>query len=275
MDPAVVTVEQPYDVIVLDRYTPAQLPRCRYLVFGRPPKSAIGPETAAAEQLTNQVVVDWRSEHSVLKYVNLMNLFAAKCYKLNLPRDAEVLAEFNQTPALAVVRRKGSVFLLAGFDILQTNWPFESSFILFCYNALNFLGTETAKSQAHNLQVGRPIIVEGLSPDTTAVVDGPGISDRQVNADSAGSIRLAGVDKVGVYSLKFPDEPVKLFAVNLLDSAESNIEPVRKIVLSDVPIESKKGPVSRANLPVWPFLVVLALVIAFLEWLIYNSKVRL
>jgi hypothetical protein len=272
MDHSALTVEQPYDVIVLDNYVPPQLPRCRYLVFGRPPN---GIDVSVPQQLENQVIVDWRPKHSVLKYVNLMNLFAAKCCKMILPRDAEVLAEFNETPALALVRRNGSVFLLAGFDPLQTNWPFEPSFVLFCYNAASFLGMEVGQNQQANLRVGEPIVVEGLSPDIEAQVDGPGFSATKAKAASGGALRFPGTDRVGIYSLKVPDQPLRLFAVNLLDSRESDIEPVRQIVLSGQPVKAQDNPVSRSNLPLWPFLVGLALILAFLEWLVYNSKVRI
>jgi hypothetical protein len=272
MDHSTLTVEQPYDVIVLDNHAPARLPKCRYLVFGRPPD---GIDVSVPQQLENQIVVDWRPKHSVLKYVNLMNLFAAKCHKMILPRDAEVLAEFNETPALAIVRRKGSVFLLVGFDVLQTNWPFEPSFVLFCYNAASFLGMEVGQNQETNLQVGEPIVVEGLSPDIVAQIDGPGISGSEVKAGSGGSVRFPGTDRVGIYSLAVPDQPPRFFAVNLLDSQESDIEPVREIVLSGQPVKAQQRPVSRSNLPLWPFLVGLALVLAFLEWLVYNSKVRI
>ncbi|MGD8500687.1 MAG: VWA domain-containing protein, partial [Phycisphaerales bacterium] len=115
MDHLALSVEQPYDVVVLDNHMPAGLPKCRYLVFGRPPD---GIDVPVPQQLENQVIVDWRTKHPVLQYVNLMNLFAAKCHQMILPRDADVLAEFNETPALALVRRNGSVFLLAGFDVL-------------------------------------------------------------------------------------------------------------------------------------------------------------
>jgi len=272
MDHSVLSVEQPYDVIVLDNHLPAELSRCRYLVFGRPPDDI---DVSVPQQLENQVIVDWRPKHPVLKYVNLTNLFAAKCYKMLLPRDAEVLAEFNESPALALVRRNGGVFLLAGFDVLQTNWPFEPSFVLFCYNAASFLGMQVGQNQQANLQVGEPIIVEGLPAETTAQIAGPGLSNRQIKANPAGSIRFPGTGRVGVYSLSIPDQVPKLFAVNLLDSQESNIEPLRQIVLSSRPIEAQQRPLSRSNLPLWPFLVGLALVLACLEWLVYNYRVRL
>lgn len=275
MDHSVLSVEQPYDVIVLDNHLPAKLPRCRYLVFGRPPA---GIDVIVDQQLENQVIVDWRPKHPVLQYVNLTNLFAAKCYKMTLPRDAEILAEFNESPALALVRRSGSVFLLAGFDVLQTNWPFEPSFILFCYNATSFLGMQVGQSQKANLQVGEPITVDGLPAEVTTSISGPGFSETQIKSNPAGSVRFPATNRVGVYSLSVPDSAhsgPRFFAVNLLDSHESNIEPHREIVLSSQPIEAQERPLSRSNLPLWPFLVGLALILACLEWLVYNRRVRL
>jgi uncharacterized protein YegL len=272
MDTGALSVEQPYDVIVLDNYVPAKLPRCRYLVFGHPPN---GIDVTVGEQLENQVIVDWRPRHPVLKYVNLMNVFCAKCYRMALPRDGEVLAEFNETPALALIRRHGSIFLLAGFDVLETNWPFEPSFVLFCYNAAAFLGVQAGLEQRAELEVGEPIIVEGLAPDTVGAISGPGLSGSEIKANPAGSIRLPSTDKVGVYSLAVADQPLRFFAVNLLDLDESNIEPMREIVLSGQSVQAQESPVGRSNLPVWPFLVGIALILACLEWIVYNSKVRI
>ncbi len=273
MEPWVLNAEQPYDLIVLDGHTPtAQLPKCRYLVFGRPPA---GIDVSTDDQLENQVVVDWRTKHPVLQYVNLTNMFAAKCQKMILPRDADILAEFNETPALAMVRREGSVFLLAGFDVLETNWPFEPGFVLFCYNAANFLGTQLGPNQEANLRVGQPLVVEGLQGEITAKVDGPDSSDVEVKSSPAGSIRYPGTDRVGPYSLSVPDQPARLFAVNLLDSAESNVEPARELTLSGTQVKAQERALSRSNLPLWPFLVGLALLLVCLEWIVYNLKVRI
>jgi hypothetical protein len=214
----------------------------------------------------------------VLKYVNLANLFTQKCYKLDLPRDAELLAEFNESPALALVRRNGSVFLLAPFDVLDSTWPFEPSFVLFCYNAVSFLGMQVGQNEDANLLVGDPIVVDGLDSGQSAFVDGPGFSGIQIKANSSGSVRFPGTDHVGVYGIR-AEEPAaggaRLFAVNMLNDAESNIEPVRQIVASGVEVQAQAAAVSRANLPLWPFLVGFVLFLACLEWLIYNQKVRI
>jgi hypothetical protein len=272
MDHSALSVEQPFDVVVLDNYLPIQLPKCRYIVFGRPPD---GIDVSVPQQLDNQIIVDWRPKHPILEYVNLTNLFAAKCYKMILPRDAEVLAEFNETPALAMVRRNGSVFLLAGFDILQSNWPFEPSFVLFCYNAANFLGIEVGRKQDLNLKVGQPIVVEGLEPEILAQIDGPNFSGMEIKPNSSGSIRFAGTSHAGVYNLDVPTQPIRVFAVNLLDKQESNIGPLREIAFTGQQVKAQEHAVKRANFPLWPFLVGLVLLLACLEWLIYNLKVRI
>ena len=272
MDHNDLSVEQRYDMVVLDNHVPAVLPKCRYLVFGRPPN---GIDVSAPQELENQVIVDWRTKHPVLKYVDMTNLFAAKCHRMILPRDAEVLAEFNETPALALLRRNGSVFLLAGFDVLQSNWPFEPGFVLFCYNAAGFLGMQLGGSQEMNLKVGEPIVVEGLDGQITALIDGPDFSGTEIRSSSSGSLRFPGTDRAGTYRLSIGEQPARFFAVNLLDPKESNIEPVREIVLSGQPVQAEERDLSRANLPLWPFLVGLALILVCLEWIIYNRKVRI
>ncbi|KPK35173.1 MAG: hypothetical protein AMJ65_17575 [Phycisphaerae bacterium SG8_4] len=272
MDHATLQTELSYDFIVLDNHAPATLPKCRYLVFGRPPD---GIDVSTPRQIENQVLVDWRTKHPVLKHVNLMNLFAAKCYEMALPRDADVLAEFNETPALAIVRRNGSVFLLAGFDVLESNWPFEPGFVLFCYNVASYLGTQVGRNQQSNLRVGEPIVVDGLEAEAVARIDGPGVSGERVTSSAAGSIRFPATERVGPYSLNIPDQPVRLFAVNLLDGKESDVEPRREIVLSGEPVQAEEHALRRSNLPLWPFLVGLALILVCLEWIVYTRKVRI
>jgi len=266
------SIEQSYDMIVLDNHAPAELPRCRYLVFGRPPD---GIDVLSPQELENQVIVDWRTKHPVLKYVDLTNLFASRCHKMVLPRDADVLAEFNETPALALVRRNGSVFLLAGFDVLQSNWPFEPGFVLFCYNVAGFLGMQLGAGQEMNLKVGEPIVVDGLDGQITAQIDGPDFSGTKISSSVSGYLRFPGTDRAGTYRLSIGGQSDRFFAVNLLDTKESNIEPVREIILSGQPLQAEKSGLSRANIPLWPFLVVLALVLVCLEWIIYNRKVRI
>jgi hypothetical protein len=272
MASAAPAVQETHDVIVLDNHVPAHLPQCRYLVFGPPPK---GIDVNSPGELENQAIVDWRSQHPVLQYVNLTNCFAARCRRLDLPRDAEVLAEFGDSPALAVLRRHGSTYLLVGFDILASNWPFEPGFVLFCYNALGFLGAQGGPGGRRELAVGEPITMESVPGEAAAVVSLPDGSKTDVKPDPGGLVRFPGTRQVGVYGVAVPGRDAELYAVSLLDAEESRIEPQKEIAFSSVVVAAESHGVQRANTPLWPLLVLAALVLACAEWLAYNLKVRI
>jgi hypothetical protein len=272
MDPVAFAERRAYDVIVLDDCVPANLPQCRYLVFGAPPR---GVDVNSPREIENQIIVDWRSQHPVLQYVNLTNLFAARSHELRLPRDAEVLAEFGESPAMALVRRKGSVYLLTAFDVLQSNWAFEPSFILFCYNALGYLGAQAGTGERHGLKVDEPIAMENVPVEATAKVTRPDGSTDELSPDPSGAVRFPGTQRVGVYSVEVPGQPKQFYAVNLLDAEESRIEPQKEISFSSVTVAAQAGEVQRANVPLWPLLVLAALVLACIEWLAYNLRVRI
>jgi hypothetical protein len=272
MDPVVFAERQPYDVIVLDNHVPANLPRCRYLIFGPPPR---GIDVNSPRQIENQVIVDWRSQHPVLQYVNLTNLFTARSCELKLPRDAEVLAEFSDSPAMAMVRRNGSVYLLVGFDVLQSNWAFEPSFILFCYNALGYLGAQAGGGERRGLKVGESIAVENVPAASTVTVTRPDAFKIEVSPDPSGAVRFPGTQRVGLYTVKAPERPKQFYAVNLLDGEESRIEPQKEISFSSVTVTAEKGEVQRANMPLWPVFVLAALALACTEWVAYNFRVRI
>ena len=272
MDPAMLAFEQPYDVMVLDNYVPEHLPRGSYLVFGAPPS---GVDVNSLGLLENQMIVDWRTRHPVLQYVNLANLFAAKTIALDVPRDAEVLAEFGDSPAITLLRRHGSTFLLVGFDVLESNWPFEPGFVLFCYNALDFLATQRSRAEEAKIVVGEPLVIEGIGADTAAIVTRPDGSDSELTSDPSGTIRFAGTGHVGVYRVSIDDREQRFYAVNLADAEESRIVPREEVSFSGGTVVAEQRDVQRANVPIWPWLVLAALVLVCIEWLAYNSKARI
>jgi len=78
-----------------------------------------------------------------------------------------------------------------------------------------------------------------------------------------------------VYAVATPDQAPRFYAVNLLDPQESWIEPREKIELADAVVAAEKEGVQRANMPLWPLLALVALVLVCVEWLAYNLKVRI
>jgi hypothetical protein len=264
--------QQPYDVIVLDNIIAPRCPRGRYLVFGRPPA---GIDVTLRGQFENQFIADWRTRHPALQYVNLNSLFTAKAYDLELPRDAEVLAEFAKGPAIAMVRRQGSVFVLAGFDVMATNWPFEPGFVLFCYNTLTYLSAQGTTDKEGLLHPGDPIVVESLPAQAEATIQGPGMEPLKLKVSQTGMLRLPSVEKAGLYKMEISGRTAQYFAVSMADENESRIEPVGSLDFAGRQVNAESKRVFRANLPLWPYLTILALCISLLEWWVYTGKMRL
>jgi hypothetical protein len=272
MDPAAFEARSSYDVIVLDNCTPERLPRARYLVWGSPPA---GIDVNSPTKLENQTIVDWRSGNPVLQYVNLANLFAGESRLLQLPRDAEVLAEFADSPAIALVRRHGSTFLLVGFDCLQSNWPFEPGFVLFCFNAMNYLAAQAGTDRIRELAVAEPILLENVAAGAAVAINLPDGTRTEVQPDPGGVIRFPGTYRTGVYAVTVPNEPARLYAVNLLDVDESSIGPRHDLAFSNLTTAAQEKGVQRANVPLWPACVLIVLLLACVEWLAYNLRVRM
>jgi len=263
---------RPFDLIILDRSVPKDLPRCSYVVFG-PPPSLKGLTAAGPKE--DQFILDWRVNHPVLRFVDLANVFAKKWWQLDLPDDAHVLAEGDHGAVIAIVSRRGSSFLMVNFDVLDSNWPFHPSFVMFLYNATRFFATQGGGADVSSLAVGSSLTVQVPPQITNIRVIHPDGRSVTRSPDAAGTMRYANLDRVGIYRVERDDGKGEVFAVNLLDPGESNIGPPEQIRFGGEKIASKREGVKRANLDLRPLLVFLALVILGLEWFIYNKKVQI
>ena len=125
------------------------------------------------------------------------------------------------------------------------------------------------------LPPGSPIAIESVPAETTLTLARPDDVKVELTPDPGGTVRFAATHRVGVYTVEAPGGPRRLYAVNLLDAEESRIEPQDQIKFSGVTIAAQDQMVQRANVPLWPMLVLAALVLVCLEWLAYNLRVRI
>ena len=84
---------------------------------------------------------------------------------------------------------------------------------------------------------------------------------------------FSGTEQVGVYAVKRDDGGLRNFAVNLLDSNESNIEPRDEIRIGSERFSAGQDRPQPRDL--WKWILVLAVVLLMMEWYIYNKRVAL
>ncbi|HAK93694.1 MAG TPA: hypothetical protein DCM87_01470 [Planctomycetes bacterium] len=272
LDPDALDAARTYGLIVLDRHAPARLPRTSCLVFGRPPAQS---DAIVTGELEDQVCIDWSASHPLLQHVDMGGFFAAECLAIAPPRDAEVLAELGTAPALALVRRRGAVFILAPFDLLRTNFPFETCFVMFCQNAVAFAGGETGEEAGRMCRVWQPLTHRAApGGPVRGVVRTPDGAQVELQADPGGIFRYAATGRAGLYGLRIGDASEVAFAVNLLDEQESDIAPADTLALAADAVQGSAADPAPANRELWPFLAAFVLVLVCLEWYVYNGKVR-
>jgi hypothetical protein len=142
---------------------------------------------------------------------------------------------------------------------------------MFVYNAIRFLGgasTEGASGlrPGETLRASLPVGVE------LAHIELPGGRTAEARPDESGVIRFGGTDRVGVYSIKEGAEGRDKFAVNLEDAWESNVAPRRMLTIGGTDVTVGEG-IAASTPEVWRWFVAAALLIAFVEWYIYNRRV--
>lgn len=93
--------------------------------------------------------------------------------------------------------------------------------------------------------------------------------------DRNGQIQFAGTTQLGIYTLEQPRQPPRKFAVNLLDSRESNVAPRQRPASVDgAPLAEKKGGIEGRR-ETWKWWLAAGLAVMLGEWYIYNRRVYL
>lgn len=269
---------QSFDVVILDRHSTARLGPGNYLCFGCVPQVE---GISARGTIEGQVILDWDNTHSVLRNVNMEYVFCVRWLDLLLPKHAVTLVQGETSPVIAYLAEKTRRFVLVAFDLYDSDWPLKVGFPIFCYNACRFLGAGATTAEGHNLQPGQAL---GILPppdcEQVVVLRPDGRRDRLGVRDSP-LVSYSDTWQVGTYRVEPPGgdgqlEPNQrarwLYAVNLLNEAESDIRPNEELALGGEAVASADSP-QPINVPLWPWLLVAALGLLLLEWYVYNRRV--
>jgi hypothetical protein len=77
--------------------------------------------------------------------------------------------------------------------------------------------------------------------------------------------------RIGVYRYQAEKGPVRSFAVNLLDSNESNIEPREEIRIGSDRVVA--GQETQQPKEIWKWVLLLGLALLAVEWVVYNRRI--
>lgn len=270
-----------YDLLILDRATPAALPPGNYLCFAtRPPFEGLNDLGSASEWK----ILDWDESHEVSRFVNFgtLNLPSAQRFQL---RDADVpIVRANHGAVVFEAREGDRRALVCAFDLMalpvEGAWTFDPSFPIFLANAVRALGG--AGRDRKDLLVRTGGLAELRFPAGTkkATITPPHGEAYDVDVREGDDVlRVTGLDRTGIYSVELADDGrqgvlrTSQFAANLCDQEESVIAPVTELsVPGREPVQAMERATEQ-NRDMWKLAALLALLFVVVEWWIYNRRV--
>jgi hypothetical protein len=256
-----------WDIVVLDDVSPAVWPKGNVLAV----RVAEPGWFESSEVVRAPPVVDWKSAHPLLRYVNLDNVQVAEASGIKAPRWGTVLVEAPQTPLVVAGEVGRQRVIWIGFDLLASNWPLRVSFPMFIANAMEWLNPATTTAERLNVRAGEPIRIEVPEGTTAAEVQPPGEGWRPISID-AGSTELVfgGTDRQGGYGVRWGTN-VTSVVVRALDLLESDSTPRKEIQMGRYG-GAVATTMRSANLEIWRWFAGIALAVLLFEWWFYHRR---
>lgn len=287
-----------FDVVIFDKHETARLPIGNYWFIAAAPRLSIPAGSAGqgakfgvhdtmpddrpaaassivlGDEIDGQALTWWDETHAVLRHVVLEYVYVARWRPLRVPDTAERLIEGPAGPVLVRWSHEGRQFLVLNFAIEASNWWARSSFPVFVYNAIRYIGSDSSGESDAGIRPGDTLTMQLPAGTKTADVFSPGSTQSKVVPDASGVARFGGTEHVGIYRVKPGIEGRDVFAVNLEEPFESDIRPHEQLSIGGQDVRIGKA-IETATPEVWRWFVGAALAIVIFEWWVYNRRVMI
>ena len=266
---------QPFDVVVFDGVAAKALPPGRYLAFGAvPPLPGLTGYGTHAGVYARAV----REEHPLFRSALLDELYVSRMTAVQADRGFQVLAESAEGPMVVALNRAEMHAVYVAFDPLDSNWPFQRSFVNFVANAVEFLGRAGDAIASRGLVPGEAITLRLPAGSRDIDIVLPNGSRARVTADAEGNISWGPAVVAGLYRVEFlvpgaDARQTRLVAVNVSDAAESRIAPLAELNLGNTSVQGISVASTRRG-ALWPWVLALGLLVVVVEWWYYQRQVR-
>jgi hypothetical protein len=262
-----------FDLVIIDNYQPKLMPPGRYLTFGpTPPVEGLNEFGEGAQQ----IILAAKDDHPVLRFVNHDNLFISKFRLIQPARDVKVLWEGSSGPAIVAISRGPMQLIHVTFDPMESNWPFQRSFVTFLFNAVDFLGNAGEALTSKGLSPGEAITTRLPASAMEIELRTPDGNTEKLTPLDPSSLAWGPIRLAGLYTLswKMPgsdNRESRVFAANLLSETEGRIAVNPVVEIGQDKVAGRQSDES-AYTPLWPYAIGLCLLVLMVEWWVYHRK---
>lgn len=256
-----------YDLVVIDNMVPIVWPNINTLAINTANTNWLQVQGT----IQGPPIVDWRSAHPLLRFVNFDNVQVAEAMSVRPPGWGLPLVESPATPLLLAGELDQRRLIWIGFDPLQSTWPLRISFPIFIANAVDWLNPSSLNTTALQVKAGDPFRLNLYQTISSARVTMPDGQQRDVaTGPNTRELVFGQTASQGVYRLQAGTNSTT-FCVNLLDAAESQILARDQLPLGKY--ESiQASTLRRANLELWRWIAAAGLLVLLFEWWFYHKR---
>jgi hypothetical protein len=256
-----------FDLVVLDDVVPAVWPKVNTLAI----HTASTNWFAGWDTARSPPIVDWKSAHPLLRFVNFDNVQIAESLAVKPPTWGVSLVDSPQTPLIIAGELSRQRLIWIGFDPLQSTWPLRISFPIFMANAVDWLNPASANNGMYLVQPGNAFRYTVPAKTGSAQLTMPdGKTHSLPIDDETRELVVADTHKQGVYRLKAGTNEVS-FCVNLMDSNESSIAPRDELPIGRY-AKVTATTLKRANMELWRWIAAAGLLVLLFEWWWYHKR---
>jgi hypothetical protein len=263
----VIDAADQYDLAVIDDTTPLVWPNINTMAIRSAPTNWF----TGMAPIKNPPIVDWKSTHPLLRYVNFDNVQIAEAYRVDPPAWGIPLLESPSTPLLLVGEINQRRVVWTAFNPLQSTWPLRISYPIFMANAVDWLNPASQNTSQLQIQAGKPFRLNLYQTIAAATVTWPdGREENLPLAPDSREVVFGNTTQQGIYQLKAGTNET-VFCVNLLDADESSIRPKDELPLGKYE-QVAATTLKQANLELWRWIALGGLLVLLFEWWYYHKR---
>jgi len=259
-----------YDVVVCDGEAPKNLPPSNQLLFNA--FTDLAPVTKGKGVAQSPSVVDWDQRHPVTKFAPWNDIRFAQAQSASVKAWAQSLVEAERSPLVVAGERGGKRVVWCGFDLRDTDLPLRITFPIFVTNSLHWLSAPRGSRNAQSapLRAGETVPLDVPVGTKELSILAPDKSTRRIALDKTPAL-FSGAQNVGIYAAS-AGEWKKTFGVNLLNAAESDLQPRNALKVQGGKSVGGENR-ARANRELWSYIALAALALLGLEWWVFHRGV--
>jgi hypothetical protein len=249
-------------LIIFNGVPPPPLRQGNFLLINTVPPD---PRIVQQGTVLQPQVVDWQRQHPLLQFVDLTDLRIEEALTLKLHQGAQSLVDTQDASLLSIIDEPPLHLVTLGFDLMRSDLPLRVAFPVFISNLLRWINPQQDDEVAGHVQAGTPYPVFFDPPVSQVSVQDPQGKMRDYPVQGNPWI-FADTHQVGVYIFR-AGESKHYLTVNLLDDAESDINPADKLPsLTPGTAEGGLQQAGTVQTPLWVALLLGAVVVVFGEW---------